>query len=272
MTSTDATPQTTPADGLLGDVVDVLRATGTALTERFSTRTGLRTRAEVVAAIEAGDDEALQVLRPRLQALRPGAGWLEDELADGPLPGGEWWVVDPVEGAINRVHGLAEWGVTATLVQDNRPVLTAVHLPLARTTCTAVAGGGAHQDGVRLQASPKVELRGALVGTGQASPRETAETFALIGRSLPAMMAASGVTRVSVPPTLQLLAVAAGQADVFWQHSAVRSGLLAGALLVQEAGGVVTDLSGAPWAADSPDFLAAAPGVHAEAVAVLSAV
>ncbi|MGX6603412.1 inositol monophosphatase family protein [Micromonosporaceae bacterium Da 78-11] len=84
-----------------------------------------------------------------------------------------------------------------------------------------------------------------------------------------AMMGAAGVTRVSVPPTLQLVHVAAGATDVFWQHSAVRSGLLAGALLVAEAGGVVTDLRGDPWSLDSRDFLAAAPGVHAEAVRVL---
>jgi myo-inositol-1(or 4)-monophosphatase len=246
-----------------------LQATGDHLLTVFRPATDLRTRDDVVAAIVAGDAESLSVMRDRLLKARPEAGWAEDELADGALPPGEWWVTDPIEGAINFVHGLADWGVTATLVRDNEPVLTVVHLPLTGTTYTATAGGGAFRDGEPIRASAKSDLAGALAGTGQASPRETPETFALIGRSLVAMMAEVGVTRVSVPPTLQLIHVADGRMDVFWQHSAVRSGLVAGALLVHEAGGTVSDMRGHPWSLRSTDFLAAAPHLHASAVAVL---
>ncbi len=70
------------------------------------------------------------------------------------------------------------------------------------------------------------------------------------------------MVRVSVPATLQLIHVAAGRMEAFWQHSDVRSGLVSGALLVAEAGGVVTDTHGAPWTPAHSDFLAAAPGVH----------
>ncbi|ATE58294.1 inositol monophosphatase family protein [Actinosynnema pretiosum] len=250
---------------------DAVRAAGTALVRGYRTSHDLVDRAAVEAAIAAADEVSLAELRPALEAAAPDAGWVEDELAEGGLPPGRWWVVDPVEGAINYVHGLPEWGVTATLVEDDLPVLTAVHLPLADLTYTATAGGGALRNGERLRASVKAELRGALVGTGQASPGETEGTWRLIGRSATAMMAASGVLGVSVPPTLRLLHVADGRSDVFWQHGAVRSGLLPGALLVAEAGGVVSDLRGAPWTAASGDFLAAAPGVHAQAAAVLGA-
>ncbi|GAB6902375.1 inositol monophosphatase family protein [Kineosporia succinea] len=256
---------------MLEQVTAEVRRAGARMAETFTGTHLLTTRQDFVEAIAAADARVLEVLREPLLALRPQAGWVEDELDDGPLPAGEWWVVDPVEGAINYVHGIDEWAVTATLVRDGEPLLTVVHLPLTQTTYTAVRGGGAHQDGRRLSASGKTELQGALVGTGQASPRETASTWQLIGRTLTAMMGASGVTRVSVPPTLQLIHVAAGRSDVFWQHSAVRSGLLAGALLVSEAGGTITDLHGGPWTLDSSDFLAAAPGVHGEAVSVLSA-
>ena len=58
--------------------------------------------------------------------------------------------------------------------------------------------------------------------------------------------------------------------DAFWQFSDVRSGLVAGALLVAEAGGTVTDLAGEPWSTASGDFLAAAPGIHAAALKVLA--
>jgi myo-inositol-1(or 4)-monophosphatase len=257
---------------MLAAVTAVVERAGERLVAGFRTRTGLVTRAAVEDAIVAADAASLAVLRPGLEAARPGAGWVDDELGEGPLPNGEWWVADPVEGAINYVHGLTDWGVTATLVSDNRPVLTVIRLPLAPATYQALKGHGAWRNGERVRTSDKIELRGALVGTGQASPHETTSTFRLISRSLAAMMEVSGVTRVSVPSTLQLTTVAAGQWDVFWQHSAVASGLLAGALLVAEAGGVVTDIAGEAWTLHSTDFLAAAPGVHAQAVTVLTGI
>lgn len=212
----------------------------------------------------------LDLLREPLLRARPGSRWAEDELAGGALPPGEWWVVDPAEGNINHVHGMPDWAVTATLVSDNRPVLTVVHLPLTGETYTAVAGGGARLDGRPLQVSAKTDLGAALVGTGQARPGEDKHTFRRIGESVTAMLTDALVVRVSVPATMQLIHVAAGHMDVFWQFSDVRSGLVAGALLVSEAGGTVTDLAGEPWSTAGRDFLAAAPGVHAAAREVLS--
>jgi myo-inositol-1(or 4)-monophosphatase len=257
-------------DNLIPAVTTVLKEAAAALVRDFRQKPAPLTRPEVEAAIHAADQVALDVLQPGLRVVRPQAEWLDDELASGPLPAGEWWVVDPVEGAINYVHGLDHWGLTATLVRDNRPVLTVVYLPLIADTYTATAGGGAWLNGSPLQVSHKHDLSAALVGTGQASPRETTETFALIGKSLVAMMAVSGVARVSVPPTLQLIHVAGGGMDVFWQHSAVGSGLLAGALLIGEAGGVVSDLRGEPWSLHSRDFLATAPALHTAALDVLT--
>ncbi|MFD5158237.1 inositol monophosphatase family protein [Streptomyces hawaiiensis] len=76
--------------------------------------------------------------------------------------------------------------------------------------------------------------------------------------------------RVSVPVTHQLAQVAAGRMDLHWQFDSVRSHA-AGVLLVQEAGGVVTDLEGKPWELAGESYLAAAPGVHAAALQVLTA-
>jgi myo-inositol-1(or 4)-monophosphatase len=255
---------------LLTGVVATVQAAGARLLERYGTTPTAVTRDDVVTAIHANDDASLAILRPALQALRPQASWAEDELDGGPLPAGEWWVSDPVEGNVNHVHAMADWGVTATLVRDNTPVLTVVHLPLSNDTYTAVHGGGAILNGTPIRTSSKTELGAALVGTGQAAPGEPADTHRKMGYSVTKMLGAALVVRVSVPATLQLIAVAAGRMDVFWQFSAVRSGLLAGALLVTEAGGLITDLHGQPWGLHSDSFLAAAPGVHAQAATQLS--
>ncbi|MFI1580389.1 inositol monophosphatase family protein [Embleya sp. NPDC020630] len=257
---------------LMPAVTAAVRAAGAILRDRYTPHARAVSPSEIVEEIHANDDAVLNVLREPLLRARPGSRWAEDELAGGPLPVGEWWVVDPAEGNINHVHGMSDWGVTATLVRDNRPVLTVVHLPLTGDTYTATAGGGAWLDGRPLKVSAKTDLGAALTGTGQARPGEDGNTFRRIGESVTAMLVNGLVVRVSVPATLQLIHVAGGGMDAFWQFSDVRSGLVAGALLVAEAGGVVTDLAGEPWTTGSPDFLAAAPGIHAAALGVLSAV
>ncbi|MDC0709124.1 3'(2'),5'-bisphosphate nucleotidase CysQ [Stigmatella sp. ncwal1] len=259
-------------EALLPTVVTAVQAAGSHLKGRFSFGSRLGSGEEIAAALHANDAESLGVLRDVLAAARPRAGWVENELETGALPPGEWWITDPVEGNINHIHGMTDWCVTATLVRDNTPVLTVVNLPMTGNTYTAIRGGGAYLDGVRLHASAKTALDAALVGTGQAQPGEDRETYRRIGQSVTAMLEGALVLRVSVPATLQLIQVAAGRMDVFWQYSQVRSGLLAGALLVEEAGGRITDTHGRPWSLTSKDFLAAAANLHRAAVGVLSSI
>ncbi|GAA2107244.1 inositol monophosphatase [Kitasatospora saccharophila] len=255
---------------LLARTADAVRAAGSVLRERFGDVAAHRTRAELMAALAANDDAALAVLRPALTGLRLDAGWVEDELDGGALPPGEWWVVDPAEGNVNHLHALPEWAVTATLVRDNRPVLTAVHLPLTGETYTALAGAGAHLDGRPLHVSPTADLGLGIVATSQARPDEDEEVVRRIGASITAMLIDALVVRVAVPATLHLVNVAAGRIDAFWQFAGARADLLPGALLVTEAGGRITDAEGRPWTPQSASFLAAAPGVHTRAVTTLS--
>ncbi|MFF4558784.1 inositol monophosphatase family protein [Streptomyces sp. NPDC001422] len=255
---------------LLAATALAVRAAGSVLRERFGAVVRHRTREELMSALAANDDAALDVLRPRLKSLRHEAGWVEEELAGGALPSGEWWVVDPAEGNVNHLHGLPDWGVTATLVRDNQPVLTAVHLPLTGETYTALAGGGAHLDGRPLRVSETTDLGLSLVATSQARPDEDQAVTRRIGSSITAMLGDALVVRTSVPATLHLLNVAAGRIDAFWQFAGARADLLPGALLVTEAGGRISDAEGRPWTPASESLLAAAPGVHSAAVATLS--
>ncbi|MCX5387004.1 3'(2'),5'-bisphosphate nucleotidase CysQ [Streptomyces sp. NBC_00083] len=255
---------------LLAQTVTAVEAGGAALRDRFGGVVRHRTREELMDALAANDDAVLDVLRPRLTALRPGAGWVEEELAGGALPAGEWWVVDPAEGNVNHLHALPDWAVTATLVRENQPVLTVVHLPLTGETYTALAGGGAYLDGRPLHVSDTADLGLSIVATSQARPDEAEAVTRRIGSSITAMLLDALVVRTSVPATLHLVNVAAGRIDAFWQFAGARADLLPGALLVQEAGGRVSDAEGRPWTTQSDSMLAAAPGVHADAVATLS--
>ncbi|MDQ0604754.1 myo-inositol-1(or 4)-monophosphatase [Streptomyces canus] len=255
---------------LLAQTAIAVRAAGSALRDRFGDVIRYQTREELMRALAANDDAALDILRPRLALLRPDARLVEDELAGGALPPGEWWVLDPAEGNVNHLHALPEWAVTATLVRDNQPVLTAVHLPLTGETYTALAGAGAHLDGRQLHVSQTTDLGLSLVATSQARPDEDDKVVRRIGSSITAMLFDALVVRTSVPATLHLLNVAAGRIDAFWQFAGARADLLPGALLVAEAGGRISDAEGRPWTPESESFVAAAPGVHTQAVATLS--
>ncbi len=259
----------TDAD-LLARTTIALRAAGSALRERFGEVVHHRTREELTGALAANDAAVLDILRPRLTHLRPQAGWVEDELDGGALPPGEWWVVDPAEGNVNHLHALPEWAVTATLVRENRPVLTAVHLPSTGETYTALAGAGAHLDGRPLNVSRTTDLGLSIVATSQARPDEDEKVVRRVGSAITAMLLDALVVRTAVPATLHLTNVAAGRIDGFWQYAGARADLLPGVLLVTEAGGRISDAQGRPWTMRSESFLATAPGVHAEAVTTLS--
>ena len=264
----------TPAEDaeILAQTTIAVREAAKKLRQRYSPEARPTSIEALMSALEANDETVLDQLRPRLTEIRPGAGWVEEELEGGELPPGEWWVVDPAEGNINHAHGMPEWGVTATLVRENEPVLAAVHLPLFDATYTALVGHGAHLNGRALQVSAKTELRLSIVGTSQAVPNASPETLRALSGSITAMLRDALVVRVGVPASLHLLNVAAGSMDVFWQYSGTRADLLPGSLLVAEAGGVLTDVHGAPWTTRSETFLAAGRGVHKEAVESLSGV
>jgi myo-inositol-1(or 4)-monophosphatase len=222
----------------------------------------------LMAALRANDEAVAEVLRPALTAALPGSGWNTDEHGSGPMPGGDWWVVDPVGGNLNAVYGMADWNIGVSLVRDGRPVLAVLHAPVAGETFTAAAGEGAFLNGVPVHVSDKTDLSVALAGTGQAKPDREPAHANRAGAAIAAMMRHALYVRVSVPVGHQLTQVAAGRMDLHWQFDNLRSHI-APVLIVREAGATVTDLDGKPWQIGSAGYLAAAAGLHAAALTIL---
>jgi myo-inositol-1(or 4)-monophosphatase len=269
MDDTNASTRTADELALLEGVTAAVTEAGTVLLDRFSTENRVGGLDGLLAAISSNDDASTAVLRPSLERLRPLARWDDDEEGAGTLGAGEWWVADAAEGNVNHIHGGVNWGVTATLVRDDVPVVTAVFLPALGQMFTAVRGGGAFLNGSPIMVSSKSELTAALVGTGQAKPGEAPELRRRMSASIDRMLDAALLVSATVPATLQLVLVAAGHTDAFWQYGQVRSGLVAGALLVQEAHGAVVDTAGTPWTLASSDFIATTPGLAPSIAAAL---
>jgi myo-inositol-1(or 4)-monophosphatase len=223
---------------------------------------------DLMAALRANDDAVSEVLRPALTASLPGSGWNTDEHGSGPMPDGDWWVVDPVGGNLNAVYGMEDWNIGVSLVRDGRPVLAVLHAPAAGETFTAVVGEGALLNGVLVQISGKTDLSVALAGTGQAKPDRDPARADRVGAAIATMMQHVLYVRMSVPVGHQLTQVAAGRMDLHWQFDNLRSHI-APVLIAREAGATVTDLDGKPWQIASDGYLAAAPGLHAAALDLL---
>ena len=161
---------------------------------------------------------------------------------------------------------MAEWAVTVALVKDNVPVLAVVHQPVGDKTWTAVRDGGAFLNGTPLAVSAKKDLDAAIVTMTQ--PRTLNRQF---GDAVTVLLDEVLFIRSTVPSTFPLLDLAAGHVDAYWQYECDLIGVAAGVLLVNEAGGRVTDLQGEPWMPGRSGILAAAPGVHQQLLRVLPA-
>ncbi|OUJ11497.1 hypothetical protein HK28_04585 [Acetobacter sp. DsW_063] len=241
---------------LLEIATGAVKAAGEILLARFRSQPSPTDLATLQRGIADNDAAVTADLRQLLLAARPGSHWLEGEDGEGPLPAGEWWVVDPVEGNVNHLHGRHGWGVAATLVRDGEPWLTVIHEPLKSESYTAIAGCGAFVNGKVLHVSRKRALDAAIVATGQARPNETAAIKERIAQSAGVMLDAALLVRAAVPTGLELVDVATGRLDLFWQYGRVAAGLIGGALLIREAGGVALDLAGERWTSAASSFVA----------------
>lgn len=256
---------------LLAKVIDAVHDAGTRLLAVYSPDARPADWNEIRKAGHRNEEASLDGLRAALEAVRPQAQWVDDDLETIVLPPGEWWAVDAAEGSVNHVHGLPEWCVSATLLRDNTPVLAVVYQPIGDLTYTVIRGGGAYLNGRPLRTSNKSDLAVAIVTTGQAEAGQ-ALTYRRFGDAVTVMLNRALLVRATVPSTFPLLMVASGHYDVFWQYEPVLPGIAAGALFITEAGGIVSDIHGHPWRPGSPDFLAASPKLHAAAVEALSTV
>lgn len=210
----------------------------------------------------AVDLELDAMLRERLSALLPDAGWLSEETADHParLDAGRIWVVDPIDGTRDYLRGRSGWAVSVALVAQGQPVIGVLDAPARGERWIAEAGKGAFRNDARLAVSACRALSGARVPADQL-PR--------VDRDLVAVAKPNSIA-------LRLAMVAAGEADLL---ATIRWGkewdIAAAVLLAREAGAVVSDALGRPLAFNTPGaeafgVLATAPAIHAAAVARLA--
>ena len=177
------------------------------------------------------------------------------------------WIIDPLDGTTNFLHGFPHFAVSVALKVRGRLDQAVIFDPLRQELFTASRGAGAQLDGKRIRVTRRAGLAGALLGTGFPF-REIANLDAYLQTFAALVPRTAGVRRAG-SAALDLAYVAAGRLDGFWEFGLAPWDVAAGALLVQEAGGLMSDALGTEAYLDSGDVVAASPRVHREMLPLL---
>jgi myo-inositol-1(or 4)-monophosphatase len=148
------------------------------------------------------------------------------------------WIVDPLDGTTNFLHGYPQYAVSIGCLLDGKLCAGAIHDVCRKRTYTATSGGGAFEEATRLSVSPVTDPHHSLVGTG--FPFKALHLLQLYLSQFAAVLgAASGIRRAGAA-ALDLADVAAGRLDAFWELQLSPWDIAAGTLLIREAGGIIT--------------------------------
>ena len=251
-----------PASALMNVMIAAARKAGRSLARDFGEVEQLQVSMKGPADfVSSADLKAEKVIRGELAKARPGFGFLMEE--SGASAGSDAkhrWIVDPLDGTTNFLHGIPHFSISIGLERDQEMIAGVIYEPVRDEMFWAEKGAGAFLNDRRMRVSARRTLGEALIGTG----------IPFVGRgdhqsylaTLGAVMAAtSGVRRLGVA-SLDLAYVAAGRLDGFWEFNLQPWDLAAGILVVREAGGYVSDAAAGQGMLASGDVVAANDYLH----------
>jgi myo-inositol-1(or 4)-monophosphatase len=171
------------------------------------------------------------------------------------------WIIDPLDGTTNYLHGFPVFAVSIGLQINGRMEHAVVYDPMRQELFTASRGDGAQVDGRRIRTSGQKQLERALIGTGfpfRQSEKELKPYLEMLGKTV---QNTSGVRRPGAA-ALDLAYVAAGRLDAFWETGLAPWDLAAGSLLIREAGGIISGLDGSENFLETGHVLCGTPKIY----------
>ncbi|MFC8045284.1 inositol monophosphatase family protein [Nocardia sp. NPDC057353] len=208
-----------------------------------------------------------------LAARTPEIGFLGEEGETGPAaPSSKRWVLDPIDGTSNFIHGLPLCAVSLAMIEGDRPLVGVINAPMLDLEYWATRGGGARRNGEAIRAGTAHGLGSAIVSIGDYAVGEGAVERNRRRLAITAALAAK-VERVRMfgSAALDLAWVAEGRTDGCVMLSNKPWDTAAGVLIARESGAIVTDSDGSAHTIASRHTVAAAPGVSAHLLRLLDA-
>lgn len=213
--------------------------------------------------VSAADQRAERILRQELQKVRPEFGLLMEESGQVASSDerGRRFIVDPLDGTTNFLHGIPHFAISIAMEQADELVAGVIYDPIKEELFTAEKGNGAFLNDRRLRTAARDRLDAALIATG--APFKGHGDRAAFLRELDIVMAETAGIRRQGSAALDLAYVAAGRYDGFWERDLHYWDTAAGVVLVREAGGFIGEVEKRPYTPDSPSILAASTGIEA---------
>jgi myo-inositol-1(or 4)-monophosphatase len=218
--------------------------------------------------VSSADRQAEETLREELALARPGYGFVGEE--GGPREGSDKthrWIVDPVDGTLNFLHGIPHFAVSIALEREGTIVAGVVYNPINDELFTAERGKGAFLNDQRLRVAARKRLADAVVACALPHPSR-GDVELTRSEHLAVQDKVAGMRRFGAA-ALDLAWVAAGRIDAYWERSLSPWDMAAGIALVREAGGFVTDLDGRDDMLKTGGILAGNEDIHRELLKVL---
>lgn len=212
--------------------------------------------------VSSADRKADRALRDQLGKARPGWGFLTEEGVE--IQGSDSdnrWIIDPLDGTTNFLHGLPHFAISIAHQRGKEIVAGLIYDPLRDETFAAEKGAGAYLNDQRLRVSARRTLAESVLATGIPTIRG-AETIMPFMKQLAMVSDKVSAIRRFGSAALDLAYVAAGRYDGYWEIDLHAWDIAAGLVLVREAGGFVTDLTGGGTMLDSGAVLATNPDLH----------
>jgi myo-inositol-1(or 4)-monophosphatase len=207
------------------------------------------------------DKESEKVLKQRLSNILPSSSFLGEESGSDGIQDSEFlWIVDPLDGTTNYLHGLPVFSISVALLKNGEPIVGVVDCPVLKETFTAYSGGGAHLNGEPISVAMNKRLSDTLIATGFPYYKfDRMDAYLEVLADL--MQSTHGLRRMG-SAAIDLAYTACGRFDGFFEMNLSPWDVAAGVLLVREAGGKVTDFQGNSSVIFNKEILAASESIY----------
>jgi myo-inositol-1(or 4)-monophosphatase len=218
--------------------------------------------------VSRADRESEDAIVSTIASHFPTDAFLGEESGQSAQSSDRVWIIDPLDGTSNYLQHFPIWSISIALRQKEETVAAVIYEPLRDLFFTAQKGAGAFRDGARMSISTQAGVEGSFLATGfPFRAQEYVERYVAIFTDI--IRISKGVRRAG-SAALDLAYTAAGVFDGFFEMHLAAWDVAAGALLVTEAGGVVTDFSGGQRWLDRGNIVGASPHVHAELMKIIA--
>ena len=245
---------------------EIARETGTFLRNRLNSAHTIDYKGEINLVTEA-DKISEEMITSEINHLFPDHDILAEEFTDTSRGSDFRWIIDPLDGTTNYAHGYPVFCVSIALQKLDEIIIGVIYNPMLNEMFVAEKGEGAFLNGREVHVSNTVRLAQSLIATG--FPYDIREDSQNNLNYFNEMIMRARAIRRPGSAALDLAYVAAGRFDGFWELKLSPWDTAAGWLIVEEAGGVVTDLGGRDYCLESPVIVASNGRIHEEMMDVL---